>query len=210
MGMLGQKETQKETRSINTAYNREENVTGRRNLTSLTKDLAKDCNSRGRNLGKEVVRENLGGSRDDNWRIWKLQDNRLSQHSANSEPKYVLGQVLESPLNVFEESAIQEPDPVDEVFTRDPLASNRVSEEQQTIRAPNWKRRARGAKKTLTSVTCDADQKKRKMGDGERTRNGDERDQSAGQKKAKTDNCDGGMFLNLDTVEAEIQPHRAP
>ncbi|KAL6964210.1 glucosinolate gamma-glutamyl hydrolase [Sarracenia purpurea var. burkii] len=65
-----------------------------------------------------------------------------------------------------EKSVTQGSNPVDENLTRAPLFPNRDTEKYPSIRAPNWKRQARGAKKDLALAPCDADHKKRKMGDG--------------------------------------------
>ncbi|KAL6963789.1 hypothetical protein U1Q18_034796 [Sarracenia purpurea var. burkii] len=79
-----------------------------------------------------------------------------------------------------------------------------------TVTASNWKRRAREAKCDLVLGSLNGDEKKRKMGIEEWKEDDDDMKNVAMRKKGRHDKIQEGTMLNLDTVETEAQPHRAP
>ncbi|KAL6989136.1 hypothetical protein U1Q18_014888, partial [Sarracenia purpurea var. burkii] len=140
---------------------------------------------KGRVLRKEQEGVISGDSRGDNGGESQTQGVGPLQ-SSRREAKVALGHIVGSPAEPVEKSVAKGPDPVDKKFTRTPVLPNRVSENHPTSRAPNWKRRAREAKSDLPIAPCDADRKKRKMGDEEGRGDDDEMEQATGQKRSKT------------------------
>ncbi|KAL6996145.1 hypothetical protein U1Q18_006283 [Sarracenia purpurea var. burkii] len=210
MERLGQKDVNKEAKSISSANTRKECVTGRWNLTSLVEDLSRDSKGKGRNLGREQEGEDHRGNRGDKGEGIQLKEDGPNQYSSRREPNFVLSQSVGSPLVSNEKSVTQGFNPEDENLTRNPLLPNRDNGKHPPSRAPNWKRRARGANNDLHLEPCDGDRKKSKMGDGEGRGDEDDMEQAAEQKRTRTEKCEEGTLFYLHTVEAEAQPHQAP
>ncbi|KAL6988373.1 hypothetical protein U1Q18_014125, partial [Sarracenia purpurea var. burkii] len=207
---IGQTNPQKETKSNSTINIPKEYVSAEKVLTSSNTNLSRDGIEFGRipDLGGKGA--DGGGNRKDEGDKMFSKDIGSSNCGEHKKPKVGLGLVEESPHNFFTCAITQNPDPVGENTTQSLLKPVHDSEDNLSIRVQSWKRRARVARRNSSPATSNGEKKKRKAAnEGEKGINV-EGEEDCVRKTCRTGMHQGGKHFNLDTVEAETQPHRMP